>query len=139
MYRIKIKSNRREELIDITKEVKNYLMENNIKDGIITLFVPHTTAAITINENSDPNVKMDIVNFLRKLIPHDYNFAHIEGNSDAHIKSSLIGNSLTLIVEDGKLLLGTWQNIFFCEFDGPRDREIWIKILWKISEIFNKR
>jgi secondary thiamine-phosphate synthase enzyme len=129
MQKIKIKSNRREELIDITKEVKNYLIESNIKNGIITLFVPHTTAAITINENSDPNVKMDIVNFLRKLIPHDYNFAHIEGNSDAHIKSSLIGNSLTLMVEDGKLLLGTWQDIFFCEFDGPRDREIWIKIL----------
>ncbi|MCX8058805.1 MAG: secondary thiamine-phosphate synthase enzyme YjbQ [Spirochaetes bacterium] len=125
----RIKTNKREEMISITSHIRNILGKNNIKNGIILLHIPHTTAAITINENADPDVKSDILNYLRKLIPENYNFQHIEGNSDAHIKASLIGNNLVVIVENGNLMLGRWQDIFFCEFDGPREREVWVKII----------
>ncbi|MCX7995301.1 MAG: secondary thiamine-phosphate synthase enzyme YjbQ [candidate division WOR-3 bacterium] len=127
--KIRISTKNRNELVDITDEVKKIIEKNKIKSGIIHIFCPHTTAAITINENYDPSVKEDISNFLTKLIPYRSNYAHTEGNADAHIKAAIIGSSRTVFVEDGRLAFGTWQGIFFCEFDGPRTREIWVKIL----------
>jgi len=111
-------------MIDITQEIIKALHENAIDAGVITLFTPHTTAAITINENADPDVTNDMLFGLSKLIPNDPHYKHAEGNSDAHLKSSLIGVSETLIVEAGQLLLGTWQGVYFCEFDGPRKRRV---------------
>ncbi len=124
-----VKTNSRNEMIDITYEVENYLKENNFQNGVLTIFVPHTTAAITINENADPSVKRDILTYLSKLIPQSAGFTHMEGNSDSHIKSSLVSPSLTVIVENGKIVLGTWQSIFFCEFDGPRTRKVYLKFI----------
>lgn len=117
------------ELIDITDKIQSVLSESKIQSGICQVFIPHTTAGITINENADPSVKRDILKELNKVIPFDDNYQHSEGNSAAHIKSSVIGISLSLLVEDSRLQLGTWQGIYFCEFDGPRSRKIWIKIL----------
>ncbi len=124
-----VKTNSRNEMIDITYEVENYLKENNFKNGVLTIFVPHTTAAVTINENADPSVKRDILSYLSKLIPRNAGFTHMEGNSDSHIKSSLVSPSLTVIVENGRIVLGTWQSIFFCEFDGPRTRKVYLKFI----------
>ena len=124
-----VKTNSRNEMIDITYEVENYLKENNFQNGVLTIFVPHTTAAVTINENADPSVKRDILSYLSKLIPQNAGFTHMEGNSDSHIKSSLVSPSLTVIVENGKIVLGTWQSIFFCEFDGPRARKVYLKFI----------
>ncbi len=124
-----VKTNSRNEMIDITYEVENYLKENNFKNGVLTIFVPHTTAAVTINENADPSVKRDILSYLSKLIPQNAGFTHMEGNSDSHIKSSLVSPSLTVIVENGRIVLGTWQSIFFCEFDGPRTRKVYLKFI----------
>ena len=125
---ISIPSHNRCEMINITAKIEKILREKQICEGVITLFTPHTTAAITTNENADPDVTRDMLHGLAKLIPQDPHFKHAEGNSDAHIKSSLIGVSETLIVEDGKLLLGTWQGVYFCEFDGPRTRRVRIKL-----------
>ncbi len=127
--KIRISTKNRNELVDITVEVKKIIEKNKVKDGVIHIFCPHTTAAITINENYDPSVKEDITKSLEKLIPYRGNYSHTEGNADAHIKAAIVGSSRTLFVEDGKLAFGTWQGIFFCEFDGPRTREIWVKIL----------
>ncbi|MGQ9465949.1 MAG: secondary thiamine-phosphate synthase enzyme YjbQ [bacterium] len=127
--KIKISTNERCELIDITTEIKRIIEKEKIKNGIVHIFCPHTTGAITINENYDPSVKDDIVETLSKLIPYCSAYSHTEGNADAHIKASIIGSSRTVFVENGKLQLGTWQGIFFCEFDGPRTREIWLKII----------
>ncbi len=124
-----VKTNSRNEMIDITYEVENYLKENNFQNGVLTIFVPHTTAAVTINENADPSVKRDILSYLSKLIPQNAGFTHMEGNSDSHIKSTLVSPSLTVIVENGKIVLGTWQSIFFCEFDGPRARKVYLKFI----------
>lgn len=129
MIEIDVTTYRREELIDITGNIAGVVKEQKWEDGILTLFVPHTTAAITINEHADPDVNRDIVTCLSSLIPVNKNFMHIEGNSDAHIKASLLGNSLTLIIEGGRIKLGTWQGIFFCEFDGPRNRKLWLKFI----------
>jgi len=123
---ISISSSKRKELIDITSSVQNLI---DIEEGICIVYCPHTTAAITINENADPDVKTDILSHLNSLIPENSNFKHSEGNSDAHIKSSIIGASETIIIKNRKLQLGTWQSIFFCEFDGPRQRKITIKLL----------
>lgn len=123
-----IRSHKRCEMIDVTAEINEVLREHQIGNAVITLFIPHTTAAITINENADPDVSRDILYGLEKLVSKDPGFKHAEGNSDAHIKSSLVGASETLIVEDGHLLLGTWQGIYFCEFDGPRTRRVKIKL-----------
>lgn len=122
---ILIKTNVRNELIDITRNVEELV--KNIAEGVITIFCPHTTAAITINEGADPDVKRDILWKLSELIPENDSYHHAEGNSDAHLKSSLIGCSEFVIVKDGKLVLGTWQSIYFCEFDGPRSRKVIIK------------
>ncbi|MEO8573612.1 MAG: secondary thiamine-phosphate synthase enzyme YjbQ [Pyrinomonadaceae bacterium] len=125
---IKISSKSREEMIDITAEVENYIPKNG--DGVCVLFTQHTTCGLTINENADPDVKSDMLGFLQRLIPqYDPNFKHFEHNSDAHIKSSLVGSSVTIPFEKGKLILGRWQGIYLCEFDGPRQRKVVVKIL----------
>ena len=124
---IKLGTGKRTEFIDITREVEAFLGEAKAKSGTVTVFVPHTTAGVTVNENSDPAVPRDILSFTSKLIPEGGPFAHAEGNSDAHIKSSLFSPSLNLIVEGGRLMLGTWQAVYFAEFDGPRSRKLWLK------------
>ncbi len=124
-----IKTRKRVEAVDITDSVLNFVKDSNVKDGILFLYVPHTTAGITINENADPSVIDDILNKLNEIFPKTGNYKHIEGNSDSHIKSSIVGVSKNLIIEDGKVILGTWQGIFFLEFDGPRERKVVLKIL----------
>jgi secondary thiamine-phosphate synthase enzyme len=125
---IKVKTPQREILVDITSEIARNISESNIQNGVCRLFVPHTTAGITINENADPSVKSDIISYLAKLIPQRAGFKHLEGNSDAHIKSSLVGPSLEILINKGKLVLGIWQGIMFAEFDGPRSRKLHIQI-----------
>jgi secondary thiamine-phosphate synthase enzyme len=126
---IDLRSRARTEFIDITADIKEMLRTANVGSGTCHLFVLHTTAGITINEGADAAVQMDINRFLNKLVPHDPYFNHAEGNSDAHIKSTLVGTSQNLLIENGKLLLGTWQSVFFCEFDGPRPRRVAVKIV----------
>ncbi|MFZ2331390.1 MAG: secondary thiamine-phosphate synthase enzyme YjbQ [Atribacterota bacterium] len=126
---IPVNTGNRTEMLDITAVVEQVVQESNQKEGLCIIFVPHTTAAVTINENADPDVQADILQELEKLIPFNDNYRHLEGNSAAHIKSSLIGSSISVIIENGKLKLGTWQGIIFCEFDGPRTRDVWIKII----------
>jgi secondary thiamine-phosphate synthase enzyme len=124
---LSVTTRNRSEMIDITSKVEEELKRSGLKDGVCFLFVPHTTAGITINESADPSVATDIQAMLNKLIPWEGSYRHLEGNSAAHIKSSLIGNSVIVFVESGHLKLGTWQGIFFCEFDGPRSRKLYIK------------
>jgi len=127
---IKVQSNQREEMIEITSEVEKALRESEVKEGVCVLFTQHTTCGLTINENADPDVKSDMLLFLRNLIPRFYDgFKHFEHNSDAHIKSSLVGSSVTVPCENGKLLLGRWQGIYLCEFDGARERKVLLTIL----------
>jgi secondary thiamine-phosphate synthase enzyme len=129
MQIITINSVQREEMIDITREVE-YVISRQSAEGVCVIFTQHTTCGLTINENADPDVKSDMLGFLRKLIPQDYaDFRHFEHNSDAHIKSSLVGASITVPFENGKLLLGRWQGIYLCEFDGARERKVLIKII----------
>ena len=128
-FQKKVKTKDRVELVDITKKVKKLVEDQSIKSGILVINIPHTTAGVTINENADPSVKKDIVNELNKVIPFNDNYNHLEGNSAAHIKSSIIGSDQTIIIENGKLQLGRWQGIFFCEFDGPRNRKMNFKII----------
>jgi len=116
-------------LESITSEIQRVIRESGVQDGICHVFVPHTTAGITINEDADPTVKRDIVYELNKVIPFQDGYHHAEGNAAAHIKSSLVGPSLTVLVENGRLVLGTWQGIFFCEFDGPRQRRVLVKVV----------
>ena len=116
-------------MIDITARVQTAVSESKVKDGLCLVFVPHTTAAVTINENADPDVKADILKKLAELVPENDNYAHSEGNSDAHVKSSLVGCSETIAIQNGKLVLGTWQGIIFCEFDGPRNRKALVKTI----------
>jgi len=129
MEKLTVKTSQRTEMLDVTHKVQKLVDNSQVKNGVCTVFVPHTTAAVTINENADPDVPKDILMGLGNLIPHSGNYRHMEGNSDAHIKASLVGASDTIIVENGKLMLGTWQSIFFCEFDGPRTRKLWVKIM----------
>jgi len=125
MQIIKVQSNKREEMIEITSEVENALRKSDATDGICVLFTQHTTCGLTINENADPDVKSDMLLFLKNTIPQFYSgFRHFEHNSDAHIKSSLMGASVTVPFENGKLLLGRWQGIYLCEFDGARERKV---------------
>ncbi len=116
-------------LVDISSEVRLLVKESGISTGICYLFNPHTTAGLTINEGADPDVRLDIIKGLRKIVPLDYPFRHMEGNSPAHIMASLMGASLTLFIEDGTIRLGTWQSIYFCEFDGPRSRKVHYRLL----------
>ena len=111
-------------MIDITNDIQKIVEEEKIKDGFVIVYVPHTTAGITINEGSDPSVQHDIIDMLRRLVPENEEYLHSEGNSDAHIKASLLGSSVTILVKNNKLLLGTWQHIFFYEGDGPRNRNV---------------
>lgn len=120
---------KKEELLNITKEVIDFVKESKVQDGICIIYCPHTTAAITINENADPDVKSDIILGLNNTFKEDKNFKHLEGNSLGHIKSSVIGESVTMIISDGQLLRGTWQGIYFAEFDGPRRRKFFVKII----------
>ena len=129
MKEINVRTNSQTEMIDITDLVQAVISEKRIKSGICVVFTPHTTAAITINENADPDVPHDIINALEKTLPLSVQYKHAEGNSPAHVKSSLVGVSELLLVENGHLVLGKWQAIFFCEFDGPRQREIIVKFL----------
>jgi len=124
-----IKTSKREEMIDITHIAEQFIREHNIKEGILKIFVPHTTAAVTINEKADPDVPRDIIYALNKLIPENMGFHHFEGNSDAHTKTTLVGSSEVIFIENNKLVLGTWQALFFCEFDGPRTRKVILKVL----------
>ena len=125
---IELKTHGRTELIDITGFVASTVKASSVKEGTAFVFVPHTTAAVTINENADPDVKRDILMEMNKAIPFDDGYSHAEGNSAAHIKSSLFGAGQAVIITGGKLLLGTWQSIYFCEFDGPRNRRFYVKI-----------
>jgi secondary thiamine-phosphate synthase enzyme len=125
---LNIKTTKREILIDLTSDIDKIVRENNIQEGVCRLFVPHTTAGITINENADPAVLRDIINHLAKLIPQNAGFSHGEGNSDAHIKSSLMGISINILIHNGRLMLGTWQGIMFAEYDGPRNRKLFVQI-----------
>jgi secondary thiamine-phosphate synthase enzyme len=127
MRTLTVKSHKQVELIDITDDVIKAILEDNITEGLAVIYTPHTTAAITINENADPDVSRDIIMGTDKLIPLRDDYRHLEGNSAAHIKSSLFGASETLIINNGKPVLGTWQGIYFCEFDGPRQRHVHIQ------------
>lgn len=126
---IQVKTNKQTELIDITSEINKIIINKNISDGICVVYVPHTTAAVTINENADPDVMRDILYELNKVIPYNDGYHHGEGNSAAHIKTSLTGSSEMIIIENGSLVLGTWQSVFFAEFDGPRTRKVYVKLM----------
>ena len=126
---ITIKTNTRAQILDITAQVQKVVSESGIAEGLCCVFIPHTTAGVTINENADPSVKQDILMELNKVIPFDDNYSHFEGNSAAHIKASIIGPSVNIPVKNNNLLLGTWQGICFCEFDGPRTRKFYVKII----------
>jgi secondary thiamine-phosphate synthase enzyme len=125
---INLKTHQQTELIDLTAEINQVLREIRVEEGICYLFVPHTTAGITINENADPSVVADLLKEINKIVPFSDHYTHLEGNSAAHIKASLIGPSEMVFIENGRLCLGTWQGIYFCEFDGPRQRKLWLKI-----------
>ena len=129
LSQITVRTSSRTEFIDITHEIQRLVKESQLTEGLCQIFIPHTTAAVTINENADPSVTKDIQMELNKVIPFDDNYHHFEGNSAAHIKSSVLGCSITVIIESGRLQLGTWQGIYFCEFDGPRQRKVWLKLL----------
>lgn len=128
MQKISVSTGQREVLIDITSSVEEAVGKAGVGSGLCTVYCPHTTAAVTINEGADPAVAKDMITGLRRLVPGDWDFTHMEGNSDAHLKASLIGPSETVIIDGGRLVLGTWQRIFFCEFDGPRKRVFYVKL-----------
>lgn len=129
IYDFQIQTKKSDEFINITNDINNIIGKNEIKDGLAIIFCPHTTAGITINENADPDVVRDIIYGLDKIYPIHGDYKHFEGNSHAHLKASTFGFSQTLIIANGKLLLGTWQGIYFCEFDGPRIRKVHVKII----------
>lgn len=128
LKRLEVKTGTRTELVDITREIKKIVGESRIENGVCHLFVPHTTAGITLNENADPSVRRDILRELNKIIPFEDNYSHLEGNAAAHIKAGLVGSSEIIFIEDEHLVLGTWQGIYLCEFDGPRLRKVLVKI-----------
>jgi len=124
-----VRTSKQTEFIDITRSVQEAVKKTGVEEGICFIFIPHTTAGVTINENADPSVSQDIVMELNKMIPLQDRYQHLEGNSPAHIKASLVGSSQNVFIESGKLALGTWQGIFFCEFDGPRNRNVYVKVV----------
>ena len=128
MHKISVKTSKKSEFVDVTGKIQNVVDEQKMKHGFVLVYVPHTTAAVTINEGADPAVQEDILRRLDKLVPADEEYAHAEGNSDAHIKASLLGSSEDIIVKDGKLQLGTWQHVFFFEGDGPRNRTMYVQL-----------
>ena len=125
---ISVKTSAQTEMVDVTSQVQSELSKSGIEEGRLTLYVPHTTAAITINEGADPAVKADILMVLNQMVPWKANYKHMEGNSPAHVKTSLVGAAETVLVSGARLVLGTWQRIFFCEFDGPRNRKLHLQI-----------
>lgn len=127
MKTISVKTLQRTQFIDITRQVEEAIAREDVEEGLCYLYVPHTTAGLTINENADPAVAQDMLASLNKLIPFEDNYRHMEGNSAAHIKASLVGLALNIIIKGKKLVLGTWQGIYFCEFDGPRNRKVYLK------------
>ncbi len=127
--RLHVRTSAKTDLVDITGSIQGVVQRMGVKDGFCFVFVPHTTAAVTINENADPSVPRDILMELNKIVPFQDQYQHMEGNSAAHIKASLVGFSQMVFVESGRLVLGTWQGIFFCEFDGPRSREVYVKVV----------
>lgn len=129
MRELNVVSNNRNEMIDITEDIQQLINEENIRRGLVIIYVPHTTAGLTINEGADPSVQLDIIETLKKIVKEDGNYRHLEGNSDAHIKASLLGSSLTVLIEKNTLMLGTWQHIFFYEGDGPRNRKVYIDFI----------
>lgn len=129
MKQISVQTRSRFEMMDITAAVQKAAREEGIESGMVLVYTPHTTAAVTINENADPDVPRDMLAALDRMVPLSANYRHAEGNSAAHVKSTLVGASETIIIEDGRLVLGTWQSVFFCEFDGPRTRQIIMKFL----------
>jgi len=128
MEKFSLRTGGQTQLIDMTAQIQKVVSASAVKEGVCHVFVPHTTAAVTINENADPDVKSDILMEINKVIPFSDTYRHLEGNSAAHIKASLFGNSETVIVKNGNLQLGTWQGIYFCEFDGPRTRYVWVQL-----------
>ena len=125
---INVKTTKRIDMVDMTSSVQKEVSKSGISDGVCMVYVPHTTAAVTINEGADPSVCQDILTKLTEMVPPDGGYRHMEGNSDSHIKASLVGNTVSVLVENGRLVLGTWQKVFFCEFDGPRSRKAYIKV-----------
>ena len=126
---LSVKTRERAEFIDITSDINKLIQKSGVTQGLCMIFVPHTTAAVTINESADPSVKSDILKILNQIIPWEANYRHLEGNSPAHIKSTLVGSSELIAIENQRLILGTWQGIFFCEFDGPRTRKVDVRIV----------
>ncbi len=131
METLEISTDKNKQMVNLDHKIKAILQEQGWRNGVLTVFVPHTTAGVTINENADPDVEKDILSFCQNLVPRNWGFDHAEGNSDAHILSSFFGSSLQVIVENGIMVLGTWQSIFFCEFDGPRKRKILLEFTEK--------
>ena len=129
MKEISLRTDRRCQLLEVTRLVEEAVASSGISEGICVLYVPHTTAGITVNEAADPSVASDISSTLSKLVPADTGYSHSEGNADSHIKSVLVSPSITLIIHRGRLVLGTWQGVFFCEFDGPRNRKLLVKVV----------
>ena len=125
---INVETRTRIEMVDMTSSVQKEVSKSGVLDGVCMVYVPHTTAGVTINEGADPSVCQDILTKLTEMVPPDAGYRHMEGNSDSHIKASLVGNSVSVLVENGRLVLGTWQKIFFCEFDGPRSRKTYFRI-----------
>ena len=124
-----VRTHSQEEFIDITNSVKEVVASSHIQKGVAVVYVSHTTAGVTINESADPSVVEDILEVLRRVVPFNFPYRHLEGNASAHIKTSIIGSSISVLVERGNLILGTWQGIFFCEFDGPRTRRVWVDVI----------
>jgi secondary thiamine-phosphate synthase enzyme len=128
MKEIRVNTRNRTHLVDITKEISNVVRDSGVEAGVVTVFCPHTTGGLTLNENADPDVQTDIDKILDRVVPWTGGYKHGEGNSAAHVKASMMGSSVQIIVEGGKMQLGTWQAIYFCEFDGPRSRKVWITV-----------
>ena len=129
LTKLKVNTTKHTQMLDITDKVQKAVSDSGVKDGICTVFIPHTRAAVTINENADPDVVRDFTTEIDKIVPWEDGYYHMEGNSAAHLKSSMIGFSEQVIIDDSRLVLGTWQGIYFCEFDGPRHRKVYVKIM----------
>lgn len=132
MHIIEIRTRAKEEFVDLTTELDRIVSASGVATGVCVVAVPHTTAGVTVNENADTDVRADLLMTLRRIVPDALPYAHAEGNSQAHVKAALVGSSVSLIVEGGRLRLGTWQGVFFCEFDGPRARKAWIQIVGSV-------
>ena len=129
IHRLEIATSSRAQMVDVTREVQRAVSESGVQEGFCHIYLPHTTAGIAINENADPSVARDILAVLEKMAPRDGSYRHLEGNADSHVKTSIVGSSETVFIEGGRLVLGTWQGLFLCEFDGPRRRRLLVKVV----------